>query len=185
MSSEPKPLGPMPSNLEVGASTLTEFTCKAVRIPAAEVPKETTLEQLPRKPYWCGVVANAPFHGQMVGGLKFQKHTHALVNGQPANAKIGSLLQLSDEAVKKIVAASKRVAWRKRVVTKKMGKEVKTEIAWDRIDLDRAEERLLPGDKLTAHYIFIAALDRGQRIPLGVRDEDGKPLPCPKTLISE
>jgi hypothetical protein len=158
---------------------------KPVSIDKRDVPVETTLDKLPKKPYWIGACSNAPFHSCLVGGIAFQRSSFSLVNGAPANPKIGSLIQLSDEQLRKVKEDSLKVAWRKNEIRKKVGKEIKVEVTWDRVDLRRASESLLPGDKLTAHYIFINELERGQKIPIGVMDEEGKPLPSPKPLISE
>lgn len=156
---------------------------KALSIDPASIPKEATQEQAARKPYWIGRCVGAPFHSVHVASIAFQTTSFSIVNGAPANQKIGSLIHLTDEEVKKVMEDSMRVAWRKNVVKKKVGREVRSEIIWERIDLRRANEALLPGDKLTAHFIFMVKLEPGQKIPLGVVDDEGNPLPTPKPLI--
>jgi hypothetical protein len=156
---------------------------RPLSIDKKDVPAETTLDRLPRKPYWIGRCNGAPFHSVHVGSIVFPGHSFSIINGSPANQKIGALVQLTDDQVKKIKEESMKVAWRKTVIRKKVGREVKTEIAFDRVDLRSVNEVLMPGDKLTAHFVFVVALDPGQKIPLGTVDDEGKPLPTPQPLI--
>lgn len=157
---------------------------KSLSIDPKDIPKETTEENIPTKPYWGGVKAGAPFDNITIGHITFQKTSFNLVGGVAANPKIGMLMHLTTEQKDKILKQSMEIAWRKKVIVRKIGKEVKTIIDYDRVDLRSMSERLMPGDKLTAHYVFLAEMQRGQKVPVGVIDEDGQPLPSPDPLIT-
>lgn len=190
----PSPLSPSPAPASKSAVAVAEpevqtfvpvtpVTVKPITIDAKDVPKETTQDKLPTKPYWGGVKPGAPFDSVTIGHITFQKTSFNLVGGVPANPKIGMLMNLTEEQLKKIVKQSQEVAWRRLVTTRKVGKEVKTITNWERVDLRSVNERLMPGDKLTAHFAFLAELPRGGKPPVGVIDEDGNPLSSPDPLI--
>jgi hypothetical protein len=174
---------PVPADLVPASHFMSIAPSKSLSIDQKDIPVEATLESLPRKPYWAGVTSDAPFHSVQIAHTTLQRVSYNLVNGQPANPKLGMLVKLDETQLKKIIEESKKVAWRKREIKKKVGKEIRTETVYDRIDLRSVNEVLLRGDKLTAHYIYIAPMEAGQRIPVGVMDEEGRPLPTPAPLI--
>lgn len=155
-----------------------------ISLPEELVPKAVNAKDLPKQPYWVGTCHGSPFHATRIAGIEFPGSSFENPPGKgPTNHKLGTMLMLTDEQVKAVLARSAQTGWRRKIVEKRMknGKKVVVSDTWSAIHYD-ANNPPLSGDKLTANFVYMRKLKHGQRIPLGLVDEFGDPLRTPEPL---
>ena len=162
-------------------------TGERISLPPELVPIAVTKEQMPRQPYWVGTCKNPCFHATRIAGFEFPGSSFENPPGKgPSNHKLGTMLMLTKDEELMIVAKSVSVGWRHKFIQKKVGVGKNAKLLtvvdkWEPVHYD-AGNPPIPGDTLTADYVFMRKLKPGQRIPLGLIDSDGEPLPTPQPL---
>lgn len=153
-------------------------------LPEALVPKVVDQSDLPRKPYWVGTCHGAPFHSTRIAGIEFPKHSFEnIANVGPSNHKLGTLLMLTDQQIEEVMKKSVMTGWRRNIVEKR-GKDGKKRVisdTWKSVHYD-ANNPPIANDRLTANFVYMRKLKIGQRIPIGVKDENGDDFKTPDPL---
>jgi hypothetical protein len=155
-----------------------------ITLPDSLIPVALTKAQLPKQEYWAGTCKNPCFHATRIAGWEFPEYSFDNPPGRgPSNHKLGTKLMLTEDEVKLILLKSVQVGWRHNIVEKrdKKGKKVVVGDTWKPVHYD-AGEPALAGDKLTAHFVYLRKLKPGQKIPIGLFDSEGDPLPRPAPL---
>lgn len=168
---------PAPATL---AESLTALG-KALRVDAKAIPAVVEAKSVPTKRYWIGCVKGSPYQVMYCAGQDFPFTTdHRVLNEEGTQSMplpvLGVVRNLTDEQVRMIMDESVHQAWRPR-----REKPDRT-AAWEKINLHDVRQALRPGDRMTAHFIYMYELAPNENPPQGVRGLDGKELKTPDTL---
>jgi len=170
---------------------------KSLHVDPKDMPDRVSAEHLPTKRYHVGCLPGSPFTTMYCGNIDFP-----LVNGTriPGSAEgrepqmiehMGTVKSLTEDQVKFILKAAMLDAWRSHGKHADDAKKGVPSRRWEHIPLGNDSEGkprkkgayFAPGDKLSAHFIYMRELADGEEITFGVKTQAGGYMPVPTPLL--
>lgn len=172
------------ANLAAAAKNANDFAASntSIKLPANYVPKRVQADSLPTKRYHIGCIPGSPFESMYVGHQDFPLFSTDRVQGikgTPVQTipKIGKIVEWTDEQLEWVLRMAAMTAWRTH------SRQPDRSSRWESVRLADPGKVYQPGDKLTAHYIYIDPLPPGKDVSPGIHDAKGNFLPTPEPLM--